>query len=106
MLGTVRPPHPVRLLIHDCLFALVIAWDYRRYVLESMPVRRPEKTELAYTTKKIEANFSNFSAWHQRTKVLSSLWASGEVDRTSSLQRGAGGLPLQNLLLTASGIRV
>src|SRR6266436_2543211 len=66
----------------------VMAWDYRRYVLASMPIRRPEKAELAYTTKKIEANFSNFSAWHQRTKVLSSLWASGEVDRKSSLQRG------------------
>ncbi|KAI0295550.1 hypothetical protein BC826DRAFT_1008361 [Russula brevipes] len=65
----------------------VLAWDYRRYVLTSTPVRRPEKAELAYTTKKIEANFSNFSAWHQRTKVLSSLWASGEVDRASSLQK-------------------
>jgi len=69
---------------------LVLAWDYRRYVLASMPIRRSDKVELAYTTKKIEANFSNFSAWHQRTKVLSSLWESGEVDRTSSLQKGAG----------------
>ena len=72
------------------LFIIVLAWDYRRYVLMSTPVRRSEKAELAYTTKKIEANFSNFSAWHQRTKVLSSLWASGEVDRTSSLQKGIG----------------
>ena len=69
-----------------------MAWDYRRYVLASMPIRRPEKAELAYTTKKIEANFSNFSAWHQRTKVLGSLWASGEVDRSSSLQKGTDGL--------------
>jgi geranylgeranyl transferase type-2 subunit alpha len=79
------------------LFVLVMAWDYRRYVLASMPVQRPEKAELAYTTKKIEANFSNFSAWHQRTKVLSSLWASGEVDRTSSLQKGADSLPFCDL---------
>ena len=70
-----------------------MAWDYRRYVLASMPIHRPEKAELTYTTKKIEANFSNFSAWHQRTKVLSSLWANGEVDRKSSLQKGINHLP-------------
>ena len=67
---------------------LVLAWDYRRYVVASMPARRPDKAELAYTTKKIEANFSNFSAWHQRTKVLGSLWASGEIDKASSLHKG------------------
>ena len=72
--------------------ALVLAWDYRRYVVGSMPSRRSDKAELAYTTKKIEANFSNFSAWHQRTKVLSSLWASGEIDKATSLQKGANGL--------------
>ena len=91
--------------IHSCwmlmldaqiLSVLVMAWDYRRYVLASMPIRRPEKAELAYTTKKIEANFSNFSAWHQRTKVLSSLWASGEVDRKSSLQKGINRLPFNH----------
>ncbi len=71
----------------------VMAWDYRRYVLAGMPIHRPEKAELSYTTKKIEANFSNFSAWHQRTKVLGSLWASGEVDRTSSLQKGTDNPP-------------
>ena len=81
----------VHSLTLDLLFIIVLAWDYRRYVLASMPVRRSEKAELAYTTKKIEANFSNFSAWHQRTKVLSSLWASGEVDRASSFQKGVVG---------------
>jgi hypothetical protein len=90
MLETVRPfIHTERSFIDfGSLFVIVLAWDYRRYVLASMPVRRSEKAELAYTTKKIEANFSNFSAWHQRTKVLSSLWVSGEVDRASSLQKG------------------
>ncbi|KAG6817084.1 hypothetical protein H0H87_012852 [Tephrocybe sp. NHM501043] len=49
------------------------AWNYRRYVLASMPVPRSEKSELVYTSRKIEANISNFSAWHQRSKVLTSL---------------------------------
>lgn len=59
---------------------LVMAWNYRRYVLASLPPppansKIPAKTaasELDYTQKKIEANFSNFSAWHQRSKVYDS----------------------------------
>ncbi len=78
-------------IIRDTFSTLVLAWDYRRYVVASMPARRFDKAELAYTTKKIEANFSNFSAWHQRTKVISSLWGSGEIDKASSLQKGANG---------------
>ncbi|KAI0797855.1 rab-protein geranylgeranyltransferase [Abortiporus biennis] len=60
------------------------AWDYRRYVLATMPVPRTELSELAFTTKKIEANFSNFSAWHQRSKLLSNLWESGKLDSSKS----------------------
>jgi len=61
-----------------------LAWSYRRVVLASMPIPRPESSELAYTTRKIEANFSNFSAWHQRSKVLLSLWSKGELDPKKS----------------------
>jgi len=54
------------------------AWNYRRYVLASLPgppansstPARTPASELAYTQEKIEANFSNFSAWHQRSKVF------------------------------------
>ena len=66
----------------------VHAWDYRRYILASMPVKRPEVSELAYTTHKIESNFSNFSAWHQRSKVFISLWESGQLDPVESKEQG------------------
>ncbi|EPQ29381.1 uncharacterized protein PFL1_03136 [Pseudozyma flocculosa PF-1] len=32
------------------------------------------QSELQYTLRKIEANISNFSAWHQRTKLLPPIW--------------------------------
>ncbi|KAG2020495.1 RAB-protein geranylgeranyltransferase, variant 3 [Coprinopsis cinerea AmutBmut pab1-1] len=64
------------------------AWDYRRYVLASMPVPRPELSELGYTSRKIGANFSNFSAWHQRSKVLPRLWEAGTLDEKTSRESG------------------
>ncbi|KXN90513.1 Geranylgeranyl transferase type-2 subunit alpha [Leucoagaricus sp. SymC.cos] len=60
------------------------AWDYRRYILANTPKIRPPKSELTYTKQKILSNFSNFSAWHQRSKVLSSLWASGKLSESKS----------------------
>ena len=74
--------HPLQTIIP------VHAWNYRRYVLASMPVKRPEGAELAYTKRKIEANFSNFSAWHQRSKVLGAMWSSGKLDRSKSIEEG------------------
>ena len=79
------------------LHCIVLAWDYRRYVLRSMPVRRPDSEELAYTTHKIEANFSNFSAWHQRSKVLTTLWDEGELEIERSKDEGT---LINSLLLT------
>jgi len=60
------------------------AWNYRRYVLAGMPFPRPEASELAYTTRKIEGNFSNFSAWHQRSKIYTALWDNGKLDPIKS----------------------
>lgn len=53
-----------------------------------MPNPRPETNEIAYTTKKIESNFSNFSAWHQRSKVFASLWEKGELDEAKCKEEG------------------
>ncbi len=72
-----RPPSELISIDQNNVYT-VHAWNYRRYVLSSLPASfKPAKTaftELKYTTKKIESNFSNFSAWHQRTKVLGKLW--------------------------------
>ncbi|PLW22923.1 hypothetical protein PCASD_12015 [Puccinia coronata f. sp. avenae] len=50
------------------------AWDYRRYVISKLRQSHPAETldaeELAFSGKQIEANFSNFSAWHYRSKLL------------------------------------
>ncbi|KAJ9127899.1 hypothetical protein QFC24_000184 [Naganishia onofrii] len=84
------------------------AWDYRRYVLSSLPQTfQPAKTpqtEVKYTTKKIESNFSNFSAWHQRTKELTKIWdsmrsqyedkaGSAETEIQRMRQKGAHSVP-------------
>jgi hypothetical protein len=73
---------------------IVHAWAYRRYVLKSLPASyTPARTphdELKYTQKKIEANFSNFSAWHCRTKILGGLWAD-QPDARVAIEKDKGG---------------
>ena len=48
-------------------------WNYRRCVLsqlEQMSDAEKRNKEVAFTTKLIQRNFSNYSAWHERSKML------------------------------------
>ncbi|PIA56206.1 hypothetical protein AQUCO_00700513v1 [Aquilegia coerulea] len=47
------------------------AWNYRRFVAAMKNI--PEEEELQYTTDMINNNFSNYSAWHNRSVILSNL---------------------------------
>eukprot|EP01127_Copromyxa_protea_P010456 TRINITY_DN2544_c1_g1_i1.p1 TRINITY_DN2544_c1_g1~~TRINITY_DN2544_c1_g1_i1.p1 ORF type:complete len:348 (-),score=71.12 TRINITY_DN2544_c1_g1_i1:32-1075(-) len=49
-------------------------WSYRRYVANTFSV--PVEDELRFTMSKIEQNFSNYSAWHQRSLLLQKIYAS------------------------------
>lgn len=72
------------------------AWGYRRWVVSQL--EGPElgggsmvESEFQYTTDKIHANLSNFSAWHNRSqlilRLLSERGASDE-DRRKILESG------------------
>jgi len=47
-------------------------WSYRRFVDHHGKI--PHKEEFDYTTEKIGINFSDYSAWHQRSKLLPLLY--------------------------------
>lgn len=74
--------------LYTDLSILVHAWEYRRLVLESHPTPPSLANEIKYTNVKISANFSNFSAWHQRSKVLPQFWGSGEHDEQKYREDG------------------
>uniref|UniRef100_A0A5S6R434 Geranylgeranyl transferase type-2 subunit alpha n=1 Tax=Trichuris muris TaxID=70415 RepID=A0A5S6R434_TRIMR len=51
-------------------------WDYRRLVCRL--ANRPLEEELSFSEKKVNDNFSNFSAWHYRSRMLSQLRPGGD----------------------------
>eukprot|EP01132_Coremiostelium_polycephalum_P007885 gene7885-9704_t len=48
-------------------------WSYRRFVGDRSNL--PLEKEFEYTTYKIEQNFSNYSAWHQRSALLPKIYS-------------------------------
>lgn len=63
------------------------AWDYRRKIvgeLERLGSKSMVEQEFEYTTKMIQSNLSNFSAWHNRSQLIPRLleeWNASAEDR-------------------------
>lgn len=64
-------------------------WGYRRIVVKALEFTQkttkgaPQsmtEQEFQYTTRMIEANLSNFSAWHNRSKLIPNLLNEQEAD--------------------------
>lgn len=70
----------IKTTMHNTNFhiSLVHGWDYRRFVVGHLRNNASSPEELAnivqgeykFTTQKINQSFSNYSAWHQRSKLL------------------------------------
>lgn len=95
-----------------------MGWNYRRWVIEELANAQTNQEdvppfpsslssdlddmtrathlelarhELKYTLNKIEQNFSNFSAWHNRSKLLPRIWDGEKLNSAArSHQRQAG----------------
>lgn len=62
-------------------------WHYRRFIVktvESLSGRSLNSDEFEYTTKKINQNISNFSAWFQRTTIIESMLSKDQISDMDS----------------------
>jgi geranylgeranyl transferase type-2 subunit alpha len=53
-------------------------WRHRMFLIEHAKLSKLD--ELTFTYEKICSNFSNYSAWHYRSKLLESLYAENQID--------------------------
>ncbi|KAG0257666.1 hypothetical protein DFQ27_005004 [Actinomortierella ambigua] len=69
-------------------------WDYRRYIIRQLDqqdkgnedkILERARGEFEFTTTKISQNFSNYSAWHNRSKLLTQLVASMTEDEKEAV---------------------
>ncbi|CAH1726430.1 geranylgeranyl transferase type-2 subunit alpha [Aphis gossypii] len=58
-------------------------WDYRQIVASKC--QEPIENELKFTMEMIESNFSNYSAWHYRSKLFSAAGKDEECTKISEL---------------------
>lgn len=58
-------------------------WDYRQIVASKC--QEPHENELKFTLEMIESNFSNYSAWHYRSKLFSAAGKDEECTKISEL---------------------
>ena len=77
-------------------------WGYRRIVVEALetnqktkgPLQSRTEQEFGYTTRMIGANLSNFSAWHNRSKLIPRLLNEQGADETARIKMlDSGTLP-------------
>lgn len=70
-------------------------WGYRRNIVKALeskeldPQTKSEtmtESEFQYTTKMIESNLSNFSAWHHRSKLIPRLLDERQTDNETRLK--------------------
>ena len=70
-------------------------WGYRRSIVRALESKKPDfqtksetmtEPEFQYTTKMIESNLSNFSAWHHRSKLIPRLLDERQADHETRLK--------------------
>ena len=70
-------------------------WGYRRIIVQALESKKLDfqtksetmtEPEFQYSTKMIESNLSNFSAWHYRSKLIPRLLDERQADSQTRLK--------------------